>query len=118
MGVFMILPSGGPPGRPYAFPTKEWGLTLPGLMIIRRFSHTYERSNGNFCHSEHSEESLFFELPRFFTPLRSVQNDITFLSFLVSTSYQSTKYSFAGPPFSRPSRMASMASSPSTPWYQ
>ena len=33
-------------------------------------------------------------------------------------SSQSTKYSLAGPPFSSPSRMASMASSPSTPWYQ
>jgi len=31
--------------------------------------------NFNKCHSEHSEESRSFVNKRFFTPLRSVQND-------------------------------------------
>jgi hypothetical protein len=38
------------------------------------------------CYSEHSEESLFFKPPRFFTPLRSVQNDMNFHSFLTATA--------------------------------
>ena len=40
------------------------------------------------CHSERSEESPFFKPPRFFTPLRSVQNDIDIYCLLTATSYQ------------------------------
>ena len=50
--------------------------------------HTIERSNDNFCNSERSEESLIEKPPRFFTPLRSVQNDMIFHSFLTTTSHQ------------------------------
>jgi len=49
--------------------------------------HTIERSNDNFCHSERSEESLIYRSPRFFTPMRSVQNDMTFLVFDYNIKY-------------------------------
>ena len=52
------------------------------------YFHINERSKDLGCHSEPSEESLFIKPPRFFTPRRSVQNDMNIYSFLTATSYE------------------------------
>jgi hypothetical protein len=52
-------------------------------------SHTNEQSKDYFFVILSAAKNLsFLKPPRFFTPLRSVQNDLNIHSFLTATSYQ------------------------------